>query len=85
MDPLDAIEGLAHQARKEDPPPTDVCDAVLSRLRPAETGVRVLPLALFALASAAAAAVILALALTSSAPAADPLMDLVTPLEVAML
>jgi hypothetical protein len=77
MEPLDAVDGLAHRARMESPPETDVRIAPLLLACRAEQQWRLTPLAWSAALSAVAAGVVLVLAIHQNQTAS---VDSITPL-----
>ena len=84
MDELKALEELARQARKEEPPVRGVTARVLAEIR-SRRRFRVRPLSVFAAASAVAASVLLAVAVHYWTSAPDPLTELCASFEVTEL
>jgi len=84
MDPLEALERLADQARKEAVPDFDVSARVLASVGDGPAR-RVLPLSLFAAVSAVAASIILAVGIYSLLAEPDPLALLAAPLQGTVL
>ncbi|MGD0138412.1 MAG: hypothetical protein ABSD28_06005 [Tepidisphaeraceae bacterium] len=78
MEPLEAVEALAHRARAETPPRTNVDIGAIVRAARAEPQWRLTPLAWSAAVSALAACAILSLALRSTGKSTTA--DSITPL-----
>ena len=81
MDPLDAIEKLASQARREGAPSVQVAGAVLTRIRAAHRP-RLLALSIFSAATAVAASLILAAGIYYWLAGGDPMDELLPTLQV---
>jgi len=83
MDPLEALEKLAAEARKETPPVGSVRGRVLAKIR-TPRGSPLLPLTVLAAGSALAASALLAVGMHFLRAARDPLVELFTPLQVPL-